>query len=157
VSDFRTDRIGSAQRGENPTVLRKLPASYAVMGDVQWLPGYCVLLVDRLGVSGLTDLDRPTRRAFLESMDVLAEAVQDACRETRTGFRRMNLEILGNTDTFLHAHLWPRYDWEPPERVTKPVWLYPADRWTDERHRLSAAHDGLRSAIGRHLDRLVKT
>jgi hypothetical protein len=31
--DWRTDRIGSAQRGENPTVLRRLDAGFAVIGD----------------------------------------------------------------------------------------------------------------------------
>ena len=39
--DWRTDRIGSAQRGENPTVLRHLDAGFAVIGDTQFLPGYC--------------------------------------------------------------------------------------------------------------------
>ncbi|MFI9452759.1 hypothetical protein [Amycolatopsis sp. NPDC052450] len=38
----------------------------------------------------------------------------------------MNVEILGNTDPFLHAHVWPRYDWEPADKVGQPVWLY---RW----------------------------
>jgi diadenosine tetraphosphate (Ap4A) HIT family hydrolase len=47
-----------------------------------------------------------------------------------TGFRRINLDILGNTDDFLHAHVWPRYDWEPPDRISAPVWLYPAEFWS---------------------------
>lgn len=44
--DWRADRVGSALRGENPTVLRRLPGGFAVMGDVQFLPGYCVLITD---------------------------------------------------------------------------------------------------------------
>ncbi|WP_392543453.1 hypothetical protein [Oryzobacter telluris] len=44
--DWKRDRIGSARRGENPTVLARLPRSFAVIGDAQKLPGYCVLLVD---------------------------------------------------------------------------------------------------------------
>ncbi|HEY1704997.1 MAG TPA: hypothetical protein VGG75_35310 [Trebonia sp.] len=43
-------------------------------------------------------------------------------------FRRVNLEILGNTDAFLHAHIWPRYEWEPADLAGKPIWLYPAER-----------------------------
>nr|WP_267254860.1 hypothetical protein [Catenulispora pinisilvae] len=31
-NQWREDRIGSALRGENPTVLRRLAASFAVMG-----------------------------------------------------------------------------------------------------------------------------
>jgi diadenosine tetraphosphate (Ap4A) HIT family hydrolase len=155
TADFRHDRIGSAIAGENPTVIRSLPMSFAVMGDVQWLPGYCVLLVDRPGVSRLTDLPRAQRLQFLTSMDVLAEAVQNACRGVMSGFRRMNLDILGNTDDYLHAHVWPRYEWEPAERVTKPVWLYPPEFWALESVRLGPQHQPLRDAIARQLDALT--
>ncbi|KJY33773.1 hypothetical protein VR46_33360, partial [Streptomyces sp. NRRL S-444] len=43
-ADWRNDRIGSAHRGENPTVLRRLDQGFAVIGDRQFLPGYAVLL-----------------------------------------------------------------------------------------------------------------
>ena len=38
---------------------------------------------------------------------------------------RMNYEILGNFDHYLHAHIYPRYAWEPDERREHPIWLYP--------------------------------
>jgi hypothetical protein len=44
--DWRQDRVGSALRGQNPTVLVRLPGGFAGMGDPQWLPGYCVLLTE---------------------------------------------------------------------------------------------------------------
>jgi len=125
VTDWRNDRIGSALRGENPTVIARLPAGFVVMGDPQWLPGYCVLLTDRPDAQRLSDLTRSERSAYLESMAVVGQAVERACAEADPAFRRVNIEILGNTDTFLHAHVWPRYDWEPPELVHMPVWLYP--------------------------------
>ncbi|GAA3545003.1 hypothetical protein GCM10022295_28680 [Streptomyces osmaniensis] len=105
---WRTDRIGAALRGENPTVLRRLEAGFAVIGDVQFLPGYSVLLVDEPGVRRLSDLPRGKRLSFLSDMDRLGEAVERACLRLDPGFRRVNLEILGNTDPFLHAHVWPR-------------------------------------------------
>lgn len=43
---WRRDRLGSALRGENPTVLGRLTAGFAVMRHVQFLPGYCVLITD---------------------------------------------------------------------------------------------------------------
>ncbi len=153
--DWRPDRIGSALLGRNPTVLRRLGAGFAVIGDVQFLPGYSLLLIDDPAVQRLTDLSPVRRRSFLDDMDRLGEAVEVACRKLDPAFRRVNLEILGNTDPYLHCHVWPRYDWEPRELVGMPVWLYPADRWTDPDSRLAARHDALRRAITAELDRLV--
>ncbi|MFF9912611.1 diadenosine tetraphosphate hydrolase [Streptomyces sp. NPDC013457] len=154
TDDWRTDRIGSALRGANPSVVRRLEAGFAVIGDVQFLPGYSVLLTDDPTVQRLSELPRHRRLAFLADMDRLGEAVERACRRLDPAFRRVNLEILGNTDGFLHAHVWPRFTWEPAELVGMPVWLYPREAWSDERYALGARHDPLREAIGDELDRL---
>ncbi|GAB1639665.1 HIT family protein [Krasilnikovia sp. MM14-A1259] len=151
MTDWRNDRIGSALRGENPTVLAHLPGGFAVIGDVQWLPGYCLLLADDPQVQRLSDLQRSARSAFLDSMDRLGEAVERACAERDPAFRRVNLEILGNTDPYLHAHIWPRYEWEPSSLVGMPVWLYPPENWRDPTTALGPQHDGLRAAITSHL------
>ncbi|MFM9442513.1 diadenosine tetraphosphate hydrolase [Streptomyces acidiscabies] len=153
--DWRKDRIGSALRGENPTVFRKLEAGFAAIGDVQFLPGYSVLLVDDPSVERLSELPKGKRLAFLSDMDKLGEAVERACRRLDPAFRRVNLEILGNTDPFLHAHVWPRFDWEPSDLVGRPVWLYPRERWHDERYVLGPQHDAVREAIADELDRLA--
>lgn len=152
--DWRADRVGAALRGENPTVLRRLAAGFAVIGDVQFLPGYSVLLVDEPGVQRLSDLPRVKRLAFLSDMDRLGEAVEGVCRRMDPAFRRVNLEILGNREPFLHAHVWPRFEWEPADVVGAPVWLYPRERWSQERFRLGPRHDVLRDALGGELDRL---
>jgi diadenosine tetraphosphate (Ap4A) HIT family hydrolase len=152
---WRKNRIGSALRGENPTVLRRLEAGFAVIGDVQFLPGYSVLLVDDAAVQRLSELSRGKRLAFLTDMDRLAEAVERACKRLDPGFRRVNLEILGNTDPFLHAHVWPRFQWEPTDLGGRPVWLYPRERWSDEQYALGPRHDVLRETIGEELDQLA--
>ncbi|MFD8475193.1 diadenosine tetraphosphate hydrolase [Streptomyces globisporus] len=157
TGDWRSDRIGAALKGENPTVLRRLAAGFAVIGDVQFLSGYSVLLVDDPDVQRLSDLPRPKRLSFLSDMDRLGEAVERVCRRTDPAFRRVNLEILGNTDSFLHAHVWPRFEWEPSDAVGRPVWLYPQERWSDEQFKLGPQHDALRDAIGNELDRLRST
>ncbi|MFF0890524.1 HIT family protein [Streptomyces sp. NPDC003456] len=149
---WRSDRVGSALRGENPTVLRRLEAGFAVIGDVQFLPGYSVLLTDDPAVQRLSELPRGRRLEFLEGMDRLGEAVERACRRLEPGFRRVNLEILGNTDPFLHAHVWPRYDWEPADLVRRPVWLYPRRMWREEGYALGERHGALRAAVGEELD-----
>ncbi|CAL9280775.1 diadenosine tetraphosphate hydrolase [Streptomyces sp. SudanB182_2057] len=154
TGDWRKDRIRTALSGENPTVLRRLTAGFAVIGDVQFLPGYSVLLVDEPDVQRLSDLPRVKRLSFLSDMDQLGEAVERACRRLDPAFRRVNLEILGNTDPFLHAHVWPRYAWEPADVVGKPVWLYPRELWSDKQFRLGPQHDVLRDAISDELDQL---
>ncbi|MFF1926312.1 HIT family protein [Streptomyces sp. NPDC058221] len=155
--DWRKDRIGSALRGENPTVLRRTEAGFAVMGDVQFLPGYSVLLVDDPSVQRLSDLRRSKRLAFLSDMDRLGEAVERAGKRLDPSFRRVNLEILGNTDAFLHAHVWPRFAWEPDELVGRPVWLYPRECWSDTKYALGPQHDALREAISAELAHLAST
>ncbi|MGY1440040.1 HIT family protein [Streptomyces reniochalinae] len=151
TDEWRQDRVGSALRGENPTVLRRLAAGFAAIGDVQFLPGYSVLLVDDPHVQRLSELSRGRRLAFLADMDKLGEAVERACKRLDPAFRRVNLEILGNTDPFLHAHVWPRFAWEPPELLGKPVWLYPREWWSDEGHALGLRHAALREAIDEEL------
>ena len=155
MAEWRMDRVGSALAGTNPTVMGRLPAAFAVIGDVQFLPGYSVAISDRPGVDRLSDLPRADRIAFLSSMETLAEAVERACAALDSDFRRANLEILGNTDAFLHAHVWPRYEWEAPHLRSKPVWLYPADRWSDPTSALAPRHDALRARITAELQTLI--
>lgn len=94
TDDWRMDRIATALRGENPTVLWRLTSAFAVIGDVQFLPGYSVLLVDEPDVQRLSDLPKAKRLSFLSDMDQLGEAVKRACRRLDPAFRRVNLEIL---------------------------------------------------------------
>ncbi|MFG2875176.1 HIT family protein [Streptomyces sp. NPDC048337] len=135
-------------------VLRRFEAGFAVIGDRQFLPGYSVLLTDDPAVTRLSDLPRPRRITYLTDLDRLAEAVERACRRIDPAFRRVNIEILGNTDPYLHAHIWPRYDWEPADRVRLPVWFYAEEFWRAEQYALTSRHDGLRTAIGEELDAL---
>lgn len=147
MTDWREDRVRSAIKGRNPTVLAELDTSFAVIGDVQFLPGYTLALAKVPGVDRLSDLPRRDRIHHLADVDLVADAVETVCKRMDPAYRRVNVEILGNTDAFLHCHISPRYDREPPERVAHPVWLYDASHWSDPDSLLGPAHDYLRAAL----------
>jgi len=128
ILEWYEDRIASAISGTNPMVMAEMSGGFAVFGDVQFLPGYSVLLPKR-NVASLNDLTLPERTLFLIDMSILGDAVLQACQ-----VERVNYDILGNTDNFLHAHVFPRYPTEVPERLKKPVWLYSPDHWTDPKY-----------------------
>jgi diadenosine tetraphosphate (Ap4A) HIT family hydrolase len=135
-------------------VMARMPSGFAVIGDTQHLPGYSVLLCADGSASHLTDLDWERRKTFLFDLSLLGEAVTAASRDN--GLRRINYEILGNSLSLLHGHVHPRYEWEPAERITGPVWRYakeerndPAVAYDDEKH------GALRAAITAELERLL--
>lgn len=139
--DWKEDRVGSAERGENPMVLLRMRSGFAVIGDTQFLPGYCLLLASP-EVNHLTDLPLEQRSLFLLDMSLLGEAIMAVCQPLR-----INYEVLGNGLPMLHAHVWPRYHWEPKEHQHRPVWLYPREyryskeqAFTEEKHGALKGH-----------------
>lgn len=112
------DRVRQAREGENPTVICRLPSGWAVLGDVQFLRGYSLLLADPV-VPDLNALGERGRAAFLGDMALLGDALLEV-----TGADRINYEILGNSEPALHAHLFPRYRDEPEDRRRMPAWFY---------------------------------
>jgi len=133
------ERLASLLNGENPLEIVKMRSGYAVMGDSQYHPGYCLLLAYPM-VSKLNDLDGSARTAFLEDMALLGDAVLAA-----TDAVRINYSIYGNLDPFLHAHVFPRYVDE--EFATMPPMSIPADVRAAVPYD-PAKHDDLRRAIG---------
>lgn len=147
--DWKSDRIRSALVGENPTVINRMKSGFAVIGDTQFLPGYCVLLAYPK-VFSLNDLTQAERIDFLTDMSFIGDAIMEVCKPIR-----INYEILGNTDNFLHAHIFPRYDHEG-EYKYHPVWKYPKDRWTDELYQYEELKYGvLKKQLTMELDEIL--
>jgi len=151
--DWREDRVGAAERGENPTVLGRMRTGWAVIGDTQHLPGYCLLLY-RGTADNLVDLPRSERMLFLLELSILGEAVARACAELDPGFLRTNYEVLGNSWPHLHGHVHARYSWEPDAYRSGPVWRYPDRR--DAKHALGPGHDLLRERLVRALAHVLE-
>jgi diadenosine tetraphosphate (Ap4A) HIT family hydrolase len=146
-------RLDATARGEATNLLAEMRTGFAVLGDSQHLPGYCVLLY-RHRVEHLDDLPDAERIAFLRDLSLLGEAVRVAASAHDPAFRRINYEVLGNSWTHLHGHVHARYDWEPDEYRGDPVWCYP-DR-CDPAHRLDDRHEPLRAAIAQALDEATR-
>lgn len=118
------------------TTLLKMKSGIAHIGNVQFLPGYCVLFAEPQ-VKSLNDLNLQQRSDFLLDMSLLGDAIIQVCNPTR-----INYGILANSYPHLHAHLFPRYEWEPDELRKRNVWRYPETYWTDKENAFDEAKHG---------------
>lgn len=103
---------------DNPYVVAELETGYFVLGDNQYIPGYTIFL-SKTCVPELHDLPRDVRSRFLGEMAIVAEAAFRAFSP-----RKLNYELLGNSVSHLHWHLFPRYADDANPRW--PVWNNPA-------------------------------
>ena len=147
---WKKDRIGAAVRGENPMVLAKMKSGFAVIGDYQFLPGYCVLLAYPQAGS-LNDLSLEDRQQYLLDMTILGDAINNVCKPLR-----LNYSTLMNADHYLHTHIEARYDWEPEDNKRRPVCLYPReDRFSEDAKYSDEKHGALKEKIKAELLRLM--
>lgn len=119
------DRIEMIRNGTNPFFVRELETGYVVIGDHQHFKGYSLFLCKEHKIE-LSQLDHTTKMRFLEEMSVVAEAVSRAF-----GAEKMNYELLGNGDTHLHWHLFPRVSGDIGSYGNHgkgPVWWYPREK-----------------------------
>lgn len=140
------ERIGQIERGENPYFVCALSTGYVVLGDHQRFQGYTLFLCKR-HVTELYQLPWGFRTRFLQEMSLVAEAVAAVYRP-----EKMNYELLGNGDTHLHWHLFPRVSGDTPQ--PGPVWWLPREEmWNDayrpSREQLAERTKQLREEIER--------
>jgi diadenosine tetraphosphate (Ap4A) HIT family hydrolase len=96
-------------------VVWRFPHGVAVLGPWQYYHGYCMLIAS-CHATELNQLPDAVRRAHLDEMCLLAQAIEKCFRP-----HKLNYELLGNQVPHLHWHLFPRYK-EDPDRL-QPVWL----------------------------------
>lgn len=95
------------------------------MGDNQHFKGYTLFLCKEHKTE-LFQLDHSMKMKFLEEMSIVAEAVSKAFHA-----EKMNYELLGNGDTHLHWHLFPRKEGDIENYGNNgkgPVWWYPMEK-----------------------------
>lgn len=138
-------RVREAQQGTNPKVIRKVRSGWIVLGDSQFLRGYCVLLPDPV-VPTLNDLPAEARTQYLDDLAALGDAILEV-----TGAVRINYSILCNLEPALHAHAHPRYADEPEAYRTASPFSHP-QRWEQDLFD-AVQHRPIMDALGEALDR----
>lgn len=148
MDDWKKDRIGSAVRGENPMVIARMKSGFAVIGDYQHLPGYCLLLAYPQADS-LNDLSLEQRQQYLLDMTLIGDAMMAVCKPVR-----LNYATLMNDLHILHTHIHPRYDWEPAEYQKGPVFRYPhAVHFAEDVAYSEEKHGELKRQLAEELER----
>lgn len=112
-------RIGMIEVHTNPYFVTELETGYVVMGDHQYFEGYTLFLCKE-HKSELHELDEEFKQKFLVEMSKVAEAVYLAFTPDK-----LNYELLGNSDSHMHWHIFPRRSTEAYPNA--PVWRTPKE------------------------------
>ena len=145
------DRIQMIKAGTNPYFVKELETGYVVIGDNQHFKGYTLFLL-KDHVTELFKLEDDLKSKFLIEMTLVAEAVSKAF-----GAEKMNYECLGNGETHLHWHIFPRVEGDLEGfgmNGRGPVWWYPRDKMYSDGTRPSAEElETMKQALRKELDK----
>ena len=148
------ERINMIKADENPWFVKELETGYVVIGDNQHFKGYTLFLC-KDHVTELFHLEHSAKMKFLEEMSIVTHAVANAF-----GAEKMNCELLGNGDSHLHWHLFPRVkgDLENYGNNGKgPVWWYPMEKmYAPENLPSSLELEEFKNSLRKELELLLK-
>lgn len=112
-------RILDIKNGVNKYFVKELKTGYVVIGDHQLFKGYTLFLFKE-HITELHFLEPEIKKEFLYEMSLVSEAVFNAFKPDK-----LNYEMLGNGDSHMHWHLFPRR--EGDMNIRGPVW------WADKK------------------------
>ena len=148
------DRIRMIQDGKNPYFVKELETGYVVMGDHQHFRGYTLFLCKEHKTE-LFQLDAAIKTKFLEEMSLVTEAVSMAFHADK-----MNCELLGNGDSHLHWHLFPRFEGDLENYGNNgkgPVWWYPMEKmYANDNRPSEQVLKEMKGKLAAELDELLK-
>lgn len=141
------ERIEMIKENRNAYFVAELQTGYVVIGDHQYFEGYTLFLCKN-HVNELHFLDKSVRKLYLEEMCSVAEAVYTAFKPDK-----LNYELLGNGDSHLHWHIFPRRLSESNPKW--PVWVTdPAIMFAEEAKPNETQVKDLKRSL---YDELIKT
>jgi diadenosine tetraphosphate (Ap4A) HIT family hydrolase len=118
------NRINMIKEGTNKYFVAELETGYVVVGDHQYFEGYTLFLCKE-HKHELHELNRDYKQKFLVEMSKVSEAVYMAFKPDK-----LNYELLGNGDSHMHWHIFPRRLTEPNPEY--PVWCTPQETMYSE-------------------------
>ncbi|MDF2540438.1 MAG: histidine triad protein [Herbinix sp.] len=143
------ERINMIKDGVNPYFVTELDTGYVVMGDHQHFSGYTLFLCKQ-HVSELHQLPHQYKMKYMEEMMLVAEAVFHVFKP-----QKLNYELLGNGDSHVHWHLFPRVEGDTPQRG--PVWWLPKEEmWNDEKRPNKEVLEKMIEDMRTEIDRLLE-
>lgn len=128
------EKIQMIKDGKNPYFVCELETGYVVLGDHQRFKGYTLFLCKEHSTE-LHFLEPIFKMKYLEEMSLVAEAVYNVYKPDK-----MNYELLGNGDSHVHWHLFPRYYGDLDEYGNNgkgSVWLLPKEEMWDSKFKPS--------------------
>ena len=147
------DRIEMIKKHQNKFFVKELRTGYVVLGDNQHFKGYTLFLY-KSHVGELYKLDGNEKIEFLEEMSLVGEAVSKTVR-----CEKMNYELLGNGDSHLHWHLFPRVSGDLENygyHGKGPVWWYPREKMYSVNNELENAElEELKQKLRLELDKIL--
>ena len=125
------ERIELIKQNKNPYFVKELETGYVVIGDHQHFTGYTLFLCKE-HVTELHELPCEFRNKHLSEMADVSHQVSLAFSA-----EKMNIESLGNGESHLHWHLFPRRDGDLRgygHNGKGPVWWLPFEEmYADEK------------------------
>ena len=119
------ERIKEIAENKNPYFVKEMTIGYVVIGDHQYFEGYTLFLCKR-HVNELHELPHEYKLKFLDEMSLISQAVSQAFQADK-----MNIELLGNGESHVHWHLFPRKNADLGKyghNGKGPVWWLPFEK-----------------------------
>ena len=142
------ERISMIKKSVNPYFVCELETGYVVIGDHQHFYGYTLFLCKE-HFTELHYLPKEIRLKHLEEMMLVYEAVYNAFEP-----EKMNCELLGNSDSHLHWHFFPRVSGDTPQKG--PVWWLPQEEMYSDTKRPNAIELGkMKEKLKKEIEQLL--
>ena len=112
------------RKGSHSDLIARINGHYLVFGESQFLPGYMILIHKNPGFKRLSDLAIEDQIEFMLLITCIQATLTQHLEGENIDFKRCNIEVLGNKDHYVHAHIWPRFGWESNHLAQESVRSY---------------------------------